>query len=350
MLDPNSNYEFDALDTAPPGTPIGLPRSRGARPPRMAPTGAGMGMGMGMGMAGQDAADDAPGLGFDAAFSALGSGADPALAGAAALGGKMLAGEVSRMHSRIDRWIDLPALRFYFAVSNSYVLNKFKRLLLPFAFKEWTPRNASVSMEGTPRRLPPRDDINAPDLYIPSMALVTYVLLCAYVQGVQQRFTPEVLGATLTSALVALSIEVLVLKLGFYLTNSPRPLPFLDAVAFGGYKYVYIVLCSLIGINFGSMAFTGAIVVAGILSSVFLVRALKEFFGPVDRSLSKRNYLLIFVVALQFMLLFFMGAYYDTPARPTLPDGALEPAAAAATTAAAAVAAGAAGAGAAAKP
>jgi len=247
-------------------------------------------------------------MGLDTAFVSLGSGFDnPALAGAAAVGGQMLAGEVTRMQSKVGGWVNMASLRFYFAVSNSYVLNKFKRLLLPFLYSQWTPMNPALGMDGVSHRVPPTDDINAPDLYIPLVSLVTYVLLCGYFQGVQQSFTPEVLGSTLSSSLVALAIESSTLKLGFYLTNAPRQLPFLDAVAFAGYKFVYIIACSVVGINFGSFPFTAAILVAGILSSIFLVRALKEFFGPVSASLSKRNSLFLFVVLLQFAILFFMG-------------------------------------------
>jgi hypothetical protein len=34
---------------------------------------------------------------------------------------------------------------------------------------------------------PPRDDINSPDLYIPVMALVTYVLLTGIVAGTEHK-------------------------------------------------------------------------------------------------------------------------------------------------------------------
>ena len=35
-------------------------------------------------------------------------------------------------------------------------------------------------------------DLNAPDLYIPLMAFITFVLLSGYVLGVSGEFTPEV--------------------------------------------------------------------------------------------------------------------------------------------------------------
>jgi hypothetical protein len=34
---------------------------------------------------------------------------------------------------------------------------------------------------------PPRDDVNSPDLYIPAMALVTYVLLTGIVAGTEHK-------------------------------------------------------------------------------------------------------------------------------------------------------------------
>lgn len=37
--------------------------------------------------------------------------------------------------------------------------------------------------------LTPREDINAPDLYIPLMAFITYILVAGFVFGVQRRLT-----------------------------------------------------------------------------------------------------------------------------------------------------------------
>ena len=34
----------------------------------------------------------------------------------------------------------------------------------------------------------PRQDINAPDLYIPTMAFVTYVLMCGIVKGLSRQY------------------------------------------------------------------------------------------------------------------------------------------------------------------
>jgi len=56
----------------------------------------------------------------------------------------------------------------------------------------------------------PRDDINAPDLYIPIMSFITFILLMGLALGVYHRFTPETLSATGSSALAILIFEVCV--------------------------------------------------------------------------------------------------------------------------------------------
>ena len=49
-------------------------------------------------------------------------------------------------------------------------------------FQEWAPRFTNGN-EPTPAR----EDVNAPDLYIPLMAFITYVLMSGFVLGTQGR-------------------------------------------------------------------------------------------------------------------------------------------------------------------
>jgi hypothetical protein len=126
----------------------------------------------------------------------------------------------------------------------------------------------------------PREDINAPDLYIPSMAFVTYILLVGFVYGTisqyvisiivkrlhilmtlssflpspspslcylfilflsffffLNRFTPELLGLTASKGLAILGLEVMVIKMMFYLFNCGG-VSLLDLTAYSGYKFV----------------------------------------------------------------------------------------------------------------
>jgi hypothetical protein len=59
-------------------------------------------------------------------------------------------------------------------------------------------------------------DENAPDLYIPTMAFITYVLVTGLVKGMLKEFHPDVLVAASSSALATHLVEVLLLRAGLY--------------------------------------------------------------------------------------------------------------------------------------
>ncbi|RKP19840.1 YIF1-domain-containing protein, partial [Rozella allomycis CSF55] len=82
--------------------------------------------------------------------------------------------------------------RYYFSVTNSYVMYKLMMLLFPFRNKRVVYRNEmNGQVEGYK---PPREDLNAPDLYIPSMSFVTYAILYGVCMGIEEKFSPEMLG------------------------------------------------------------------------------------------------------------------------------------------------------------
>jgi hypothetical protein len=89
---------------------------------------------------------------------------------------------------------------------------------------------------------PPREDINAPDLYIPVMAFVTYVLTFGILLGSGQKFTPDVLGMTSSTAIALWATQVCFIRLGCYLLNVAGPVPMLDLVAYTGYKFIGIII------------------------------------------------------------------------------------------------------------
>jgi len=203
-------------------------------------------------------------------------------------------------------------LKYYFNVNNSYVINKLKILLFPFPHKVWKRR---IHKQGEGEvYLPPRDDINAPDLYIPLMAFVTYVLLIGFVLGTSYKFTPEVLGMTASSALAALAFEVVLVKFGFYLLNS-LTVPILDVVAYCGYKYVGIVITVIGGIALGHFGYFFLMLVTSVFMAVFMVKTLRlvfpdrgeASFGGVGNN--KRNYFLVGLGALQLIFQYYLS--YD---------------------------------------
>lgn len=90
--------------------------------------------------------------------------------------------------------------------------------------------------------LPPRDDLNSPDMYIPVMALVTYILLSAMLAGFRGNFHPELLGSITTTAIAVIVFEILCLKLATYILSINNESQLLDLVAYSGYKFVGIII------------------------------------------------------------------------------------------------------------
>jgi hypothetical protein len=68
---------------------------------------------------------------------------------------------------QFTRYLPLQLIKTSFDVTNSYVLRKLRLVLFPWRHKPWarTRRSGDAGGDGW---MPPRDDINAPDLYIPS--------------------------------------------------------------------------------------------------------------------------------------------------------------------------------------
>ena len=123
-------------------------------------------------------------------------------------------------------------LKYYFAVDTSYVMRKLFLLFCPFTHKDWTVRfnpNDPIA---------PRDDINAPDLYIPAMAYVTYILVAGFLIGMTGEFSPEKLGVTAYQALLFVILEVLVVWVALYVIGISSSLGMLHLLAFSSYKFV----------------------------------------------------------------------------------------------------------------
>ncbi|XP_057706258.1 protein YIF1A isoform X3 [Corythoichthys intestinalis] len=123
--------------------------------------------------------------------------------------------------------------------------------------------------------LTPRQDVNAPDLYIPTMAFITYILLAGTALGIQKRFSPEVLGLCASTALAWVLIEVLVMLLTLYLLTVHSDLSAFDLVAYSGYKYVGMIFSVLCGLLFGSDGYFAALAWSSCALMFFIVRSLK---------------------------------------------------------------------------
>eukprot|EP00927_Polykrikos_kofoidii_P050748 TRINITY_DN44630_c0_g1_i1.p1 TRINITY_DN44630_c0_g1~~TRINITY_DN44630_c0_g1_i1.p1 ORF type:complete len:336 (+),score=67.95 TRINITY_DN44630_c0_g1_i1:125-1132(+) len=145
------------------------------------------------------------------------------------------------------------SVRKYFNVTHGYVLRKIVWQLIPVtppkqkvgdgelsAEKDWTARiNEGLEVE-----------IEEPDMYIPTMGFVTYVLLCGLIQGLQEQFHPDVLSSIISYAIAILLMELVIVKAAFVMTGATTA-PVIDLVAVLGYKYLYLSLLLIIGLLLG---------------------------------------------------------------------------------------------------
>ena len=141
-------------------------------------------------------------------------------------------------------------LRPYFAVDNKYVMKKMMKVLFPFFFTNWARKEKiEPSADGRPICALPQHDENAPDLYIPSMSLLTYVLLCALCYGNAGKFNPEVIPEVTYKCLGFQLLELIAIRIGFYLMEAPVAI--LDLLSYTGYKYLGLCVNMFIGLTMG---------------------------------------------------------------------------------------------------
>jgi protein transport protein YIF1 len=78
------------------------------------------------------------------------------------------------------------------------------------------------------------------------MAFVTYILLSAFLSGLRGHFNPEEFSVTASYAFAVVLFEIVAVKLGCYLLSIGGQGEVLDLVAYGGYKFVGIVVTMVV--------------------------------------------------------------------------------------------------------
>lgn len=119
-------------------------------------------------------------------------------------------------------------------------------------------------------------DVNAPDLYIPVMAFISYVLLVALTYGIDKKFSPELLISTATRGIAITVLEVGLIKTGLYLW-SIASITILDIIAYTGYKYIGIILTVLASLLLGNVAYYIVLGLTGLSMATFMVKLLFTF-------------------------------------------------------------------------
>jgi len=248
---------------------------------------------------------------------------EPLVANVAMQYGQALVGSGKQLVDReLEKYVPISRLKYYFAVDTGYVTKKLGLLFFPFTHSDW-----SVKYEQD-EPVQPRFEINAPDLYIPTMAYVTYVLVAGLVLGMQDRFSPEMLGIHASSALAWTVFEIIVELVTMYITNIQTNLKTLDLIAYGGYKYVGIIFAILLSILFHKTGYYAGLIYCSVSLAFFLVRTLKVQILPVSSSPhhhdpymhntgnKRRMYLLLFVAGIQPVLMWWLSFHLISPPIP----------------------------------
>mmetsp|Transcript_78239 Transcript_78239/g.198860 ORF Transcript_78239/g.198860 Transcript_78239/m.198860 type:complete len:333 (-) Transcript_78239:147-1145(-) len=147
----------------------------------------------------------------------------------------------------------LSTARRYFNVSHGYILRKCLWQLVPANSMKKKAEGGELGVEKdwTVRIFNGLEvEIEEPDLYIPIMGFVTYVLLCGLIRGLQDTFHPDVISATITFAMVALVVETTVAKAVLFTAGAVNT-PAVDLAALLGYKFFYLSLHIFFGLILG---------------------------------------------------------------------------------------------------
>lgn len=232
-----------------------------------------------------------PGFGFDPTTAAVGQ--------------QLFQAGSSMVNERIGRgWAMLDSLRYYFSVNNSYVKNKLKLLFFPFLHRNW--QRLMVSQGDGDAYRAPRDDINAPDLYIPAMGFLTWMMLWALLLGQEGKFSPEAFGAFASKGFAVVVLEVLLLKAGYYLlSDAPSPNTLVLA-AWSSYKFPGICVNLLAYLALGLSGYYLALAYNALCMAFFL-RDVMRVSWLSSASPAAGKYFRLVVMLTQFVYPFLLG-------------------------------------------
>nr|SVE74360.1 EOG090X0ATU [Daphnia barbata] len=246
---------------------------------------------------------------------------NPVMANMAMQYGQSLVGQGKEVLDReLNKYVSTSRIKYYFSVDTAYVAKKLALLVFPFTHRDWSVKyNPDEPVQ-------PRYELNAPDLYIPAMAFVTYLLIGGVSLGIQNRFSPEGLGIQASTALVWAVLEVLVIWVTLYVMNIQTKLTSFDILAFSSYKYVGMIVAVVVSFLMPS-AYHIALIYVSVATMFFLIRSLKvqilpesshDTYGENNASFGgegskRRTYLLLFMGGLQPLMMWWLTRQLARP-------------------------------------
>jgi hypothetical protein len=147
----------------------------------------------------------------------------------------------------------------------------------------------------------PKQDLNSPDLYIPLMAFMTYVLLYGLRAGVgsDSTFTPDLLIQAVWRCLILQLLECGLIKFGVNMMSVS--ISFLDVYAYTGYKYVHLCLALISSLLGGTIKFLVVIYLAAMMG-FFLLKTMASVIPATVTTGPPRHLVLLSFAAMQFVV------------------------------------------------
>eukprot|EP00760_Papus_ankaliazontas_P007584 PhM_4_TR13373/c0_g1_i1/m.11014/K20362/YIF1; protein transport protein YIF1 len=280
-------------------------REDGTGSPAQQPVG-----GKGFGSATPPAQPAAMGGGYNSSSTLLGAsaatgGLDPLMM---QMGQNLLQNRGGQITSAV--YTPIEYLRPYFRIDNGYVAKKLGVVVQPFG-RNFVRQRCGIDDDvarSSAEYFPPVDDVAAPDLYIPVMSLLTYVLIGAF--ATTSGYSPEMLMTTVFRSFLGLVAEVALVKLAGVVTFVPHMLFWLDVAAWCGYKYVAICISLLVRLALGSSSGMLVTVLSGycaVTAAYFVLRTLTPYCSRDGKVVIKTVPFLYGVAAMQLPLFYWFA-------------------------------------------
>ncbi|KAL6741405.1 hypothetical protein Aduo_014663 [Ancylostoma duodenale] len=227
---------------------------------------------------------------------------DPMLQAAQQFGGQF----AEQQKEKITKYLSAFNLKYYFTVDNAYVGKKLGILLFPFVHSDW-----SLKYSGSEDPVPAKDDVNAPDLYIPLMAFITYIIVSGFVLGTQGRFSPEILGILTSNAFIWVIIENIIIFVSKYVLNISQSLSVWHSLAYSTYKFFGMIICLLMFMAGGKTFYYCALGYTSLALVFFLLRTVKNFifdshhFGG-EEGRKRKLTLILFILVSQPLIMWWL--------------------------------------------
>eukprot|EP00891_Asterochloris_glomerata_P003014 jgi/Astpho2/3014/e_gw1.00051.94.1_t len=201
------------------------------------------------------------------------------------------------------------SMHYLFNVNGEYVRSKLMVLMTPW-LKRWSYARQREQIAGGHPFLPPRQDANAPDLYIPVMAFGTYLVLCSLAMAASKRWSPDSMYGLVSSGLTAWAVHALLIKTIYYLQHVSAAVPFLEVVAYAGYPFLYACLNVVVANLLGGWAYWAMLVVLSLLSATFQLRVSKRVLYHEARTFNvqptAQSYVMLALCTFQFPYLWWL--------------------------------------------